>query len=478
MLKSIGYGHDTQLKKETIRILSRFKLFGLILHDPNSHPKFHEKLKEIFPKLDYLTGNKFLFFSLTNPPVDWRENNKRDYFSIWEENELLSPQNAYETIDESISSYTIAKTLNIEYKNLPCIILTNDFSSNKFLWVKTNEAHLEKQLTEIGYFCNNRFEEKVNIGDDDFKALIRNIDLCSGYEIRMSYSSLSNLLSDFLSFVSVKLNYIDSSDAIKNINNILYSFGSKKERFANHDKYFEDKCLSLLGSLVHLDMPQINKIEYVGEAEQFYERMWTNDGGQSSGNNSILQNSLESECKIIWKTLEVMEKIYPNFKKEDEEFDFTPLAIGYFKIFENEINFSVVHWVRKLLQIEMPVYFNKVKPGFNNSEIAPTIGFSNKPRPVNFNRSVKGSWVAPGLGESEIIVNSLINGGKNIEEMEPFQPDLMENWQKIRTIRNLAAHPGVLSYKEYQNTKNTFDYLISSGIFNRLFKLKQLYRGS
>jgi hypothetical protein len=81
ILNALGYGDDSYVLPETKKILSRFKMFGLIIHDPAKHGEFHRKLEDKFEKIDYLTGQYFLFFCLTDPPKKWIK-----------EKEILSPE--------------------------------------------------------------------------------------------------------------------------------------------------------------------------------------------------------------------------------------------------------------------------------------------------------------------------------------------------------------------------------------------------
>lgn len=479
MLRSIVNNSDNEKSRETRKLLSRFKLFGLILHNPGTHPAFHLKLQELFPRLDYLTGNKFLFFSLTNPPREWKEKIKRDYFGIWEAPVLLSPLNAYETFDEGISSYTLAKSLNIDYQNLPCIILTDDFAGNKFSWIKTNEKYLEKQLTEIGYFCNDSAEEKINLLNDGFKTLLKNIDFCSESGIRKTYTKIGNLLSDFLSFFLQKRNSPDESEARLNVRDVLDSFIKLKSKFNERQDYFEDKCLSMLGSLAHaINNPIANddEITYLKEKlPVFYNRKDVKLAEVDSSFIQLPQHRFEEESIIIQRTLDKISIIFNSF---ENGFDYSPLAMGYFKIFEKEINLSVVHWVRNLLEIEMPSYFNKVKPNFSTAVIIPKQEFIVNARAVNFNRAHFSAWQPPGLGESELVVNSLIAEGEKIPGLDYFTTELMQNWHMLRQIRNKSAHTELLSYSDYQIAKSTFQQLENNGIFNRLLQLKSRYKGA
>lgn len=202
MLNALGYGADRPIIEETKKILDRFKLFGLILHDPKSHSEFHSTLRHSFERLDFLTGRDFLFFALTNPPQNWVERNEnRDYFGIWETGKLLSPMNSYKTSDESISTYSIAQALNIDFDDLPVIILTNNFQFNQFRVVKTCSRHLESQMTEIGYFSSQKEKYFSLISDSDFNKMIKDIDKCGGSYQISNEESLAKTLSDFLAFV-------------------------------------------------------------------------------------------------------------------------------------------------------------------------------------------------------------------------------------------------------------------------------------
>lgn len=80
MLNAIGYGAEPYVERETEKILSNYKLIGLVLHDQEVHQEFHKTMEESFERLDYLTGKDFLFFTLTEAPQRWiNRNENRDY---------------------------------------------------------------------------------------------------------------------------------------------------------------------------------------------------------------------------------------------------------------------------------------------------------------------------------------------------------------------------------------------------------------
>jgi hypothetical protein len=139
------------------------------------------------------------------------------------------------------------------------------------------------------------------------------------------------------------------------------------------------------------------------------------------------------------------------------------------KVFEIEINLSVVQWIRNQLNIEMPEYFKKYKPDRNSYTITPS-QIPNA-RPIDFNKSRQKKWLAPGIGESELATINLSNRG-----ITPFEPNtfelLMSNWKILREYRNKAAHVEQIDAIAYENTKFSFNFLIDHDILKNLLFLK------
>src|SRR5688572_28660210 len=161
ILHSLGYG-DRMIQPEAQKILAQFNLFSFIIHDPVIHIDFHNQLKNSFDLLDYLYGNGFLFFALVDPPVKSEKYEKRDYFELFNTKRLLSPYNSYITSDNSITAYTLAQSLGIEYNDLPVLVISKDLQSREFTTVKTCSNFLEKQIQQIGYRCQeHKFRNSV-----------------------------------------------------------------------------------------------------------------------------------------------------------------------------------------------------------------------------------------------------------------------------------------------------------------------------
>lgn len=468
MLHSIGYGGNRNVKAETIKILDKYKLFGIIIHDPTYHKDFDLYLESQFERLDYITGRDFLFFGLTNPSQKWVQKNHRDYFGIWEDFLLLSTENRYQTQNESMSAYTLATSLGIAYDDLPVILLTNDFSSNHYQIVKTCPKHLTAQMTEIGYWATQQETKYYDLLDDaGFNELIKNIDLCGGATAVSADTDIAKTLSDFLAFVLYdKRNTNDTRLSREHVSRYIADF-SNKIKMSRSPAKIEQLNLALLGYLAQLR-------------------------GLTSENQVRLRNKigigLERESGIILDTFDKIAPVYESrlshlhhesrmhserynqfIDRFDIELDYTPLVMSLCKVFEIEVNLSVVQWIRSQLNIEMPEYFKKYKP----DRISYTITPSQIPdaRPIDFNKSRQGKWLAPGIGESEMATIRLATQG-----ISPFDTDtfdlLMSNWKILREYRNKAAHVEQIDVIAFENTKSSFNFLIDHGILKNLLFLK------
>lgn len=488
MLRSLLSNDQTYLKSETVQFFEQFKLFGFIIHDPDQHQSFHRKLEEIFPRLDYLTGKQFLFFALTNPPQAWNEKeigtySSRDLDKVW------NPDAAYPTVNASISAFTLAKLFNIDFESLPCIVLTSSFSSKYYVTIRTSEEYLAKQLTEIGFFCESISERSFLFKDEPFKYLLKKIDFFNDSNFKGVDHSVATLLSEFLSFVVSSSDSPDAVDARIEAKRVISTFNNSKRVSDISDSAFENKCLALLGSLSLTvgrkphSQKNISNIDYdspINRSETAIDlngKMYCKIEARIDFNlkKKVLEwhELIEPESKITYKTLQ---KVLQLINELELGLDYSPFAIGYFKIFEREINLSVVHFVRKYLGIEMPQYFNRIKPMFD-AVMIPEFDGQSEHKKINFNKGNPGKWNPPGLGESERVVKYLLEKrAVNIERMQPLQSELMMKWNELRIIRNKTAHTDPLSFEEFNRTKSIFESLIGSGILMSVLELKEYYK--
>jgi len=468
MLNALGYGADRPIIEETKKILDKYKLFGLILHDPKSHSDFHSTLRHSFERLDFLTGRDFLFFALTDPPQNWIERNeRRDYFGIWETDKLLSPMNSYKTSDESISTYSIAQALNIDFDDLPVIILTNNFQFNQFRVVKTCSRHLESQMTEIGYFSSQKEKYFSLISDSDFNQMIKDIDKCGGSYQISNEESLAKTLSDFLAFVvSENRNSHDRRIAEIQIGNVITKFLENKDLQRDPTR-IEQLNLFLLGCLSNLSRPNRNQELFIDERCENESKIILKTFNKVFPFFEPLNNELQHFQNIANRETRMRNNRFGN----DEGIDYSPLILSLCKIFEIETNLSLVHWFRKSLNIEMPTYFKKHKEDNIEYKITPSASVINNPRPIDFNKGYGTKWVAPGIGESELVTLTFHRNGNLPNEISDYD-ELLRNWAILRQYRNKAAHTESLRKQDFDMVYNAFTNLINNEYLTKFNDLK------
>jgi quinol monooxygenase YgiN len=468
MLNALGYGADRPILEETKKILDRFKLFGLILHDPNTHSEFHSTLRHSFERLDFLTGRDFLFFALTDPPRNWIERNeRRDYFGIWETDKLLSPMNSYKTNDESISTYSIAQALNIDFDDLPVIILTNNFQFNQFRVVKTCSRHLESQMTEIGYFSSQKEKYFSLITDADFNKMIKGIDKCGGSYQISNEESLAKTLSDFLAFVvSENRDSLDRKIAEIQIGNVITKFLENKDLQRDPTRY-EQLNLFLLGCLSNLSRPNRNQEITIDERCESESKIILKTFNKVFPFFEPLNNELQHFQHIANREKRMLHNRFEN----DEIIDYSPLIISLCKIFEIETNLSLVHWFRKTLNIEMPTYFKKHKEDNREYKITPSESVIHNPRPIDFNKGYGTKWIAPGIGESELVTQTFLKEGNLPAEISDYD-ELLRIWAILRQYRNKAAHTENLRKQDFEKVYNAFSNIITSNYLKQFNDLK------
>ena len=128
-----------------------------------------------------------------------------------------------------------------------------------------------------------------------------------------------------------------------------------------------------------------------------------------------------------------------------------------------EINLSVVHWVRKELNINLPEFFDRFQDDLAKKD--------TELDGVNFNSEGTGedSWRAPMLGQSKKALTKYTTPSCIIPVNWAV---LSPEWEKIIDNRNAGAHEPVVKECVVKEIKDALDTLISKGVFDQLHKIK------
>lgn len=457
--------------------LEPFNLFAFILHNPEDHPDFDKAISWDFDYLDYLTGDELLFFALVDPPKEWLEHGaNRPYYQklSQQSQQLLSSRNATISTNKDITAFSLAHILGIPYEKLPCLVISPDFRSNSFVWLRTCKKHIEEQLKRLGYIATGR---TGNISTATFRNVINSqgVDLCDGIGSESLERSLAKDLAEIMSFMVANDNSKVQQQVINVINELRNILRNLKEDIQ------ETISVNELDRLEYLDS-QLD--EY--SLRIVYSLAHLNTKKDLDFNNFIdVQNGvLENDSYLMLKTVYTMLNLFNNksygeplaiegmFNSDQQTFDYAPAVMCLAKVFEKEINLSVVHWIRENLGVRLPQYFNKYQP-----RNIPT--FDN----VNFNkRDDNDTWSPPTLGTS---LEACKKVSKTNEQLGVPPPRLYNNWdvflQKwdaIKDERNTAAHTMVVvDENSVYKVRDALNWLSRRDIFKALCEMKNEYRG-
>lgn len=461
VLKTLALGGQNYELHTIEKAIKPFNLFAFIIHDPQAHPDFEQYLNNEFDRFDYTTGDKLLFFALVDPPEKWLQHAKdRAYYqslTSWEAQEFGNPSETPKSTDPSLTAFTLANALKIPTESLPCIIVTDDFRNRQFLQFETNIQMLDRQMEYLGYVAQRYTGGSSLLNMIDAQKMGRE----EGHQAVLLHDSLAKILSDVLSFVVAShdrgwLGDQAVDQAKKAINDLYGKLEQAKSTFNEESTAdLDDICLDILGVFSLLNTSQKSDFTNLIPIDP-----------------AILE---ADSVKILHTAYRVLEMLFEDQSEAvdsilEQTLDWTPGVICLAKVFEKEINLSVVHWVRQHFGVKLPQYFNRYQPG-----VRARLGKAN----FNMeNQSHPGQWFPPGIGQSEIAC-------KNLAPSPPPYPIsandwqlLLTDWERIRIQRNKAAHTQIVDESCAQVVITSLTSLANNGLFNNLYAMKKAYRGA
>lgn len=446
-------GEDYELEHIT-KAFEPFNLFAFIIHDPEKDPEFHEFISRQFDLLDYLTGNKLLFFALVDPPEEWlRDASNRSYVEniSWFTEQILDQKNYPQTDDPSISAYALAKWLGIDYKNLPCIVITRDFRESDYFWFRTNKDQLINQLTQLGYLAERGQHLELELHTDKFateteKPFHTTLDV-----------SLAKVLFPLISSMVDHNDYKYASS--KEISRkAIFSLIIKQEwiyrRSGKASENVSEKLSLLIGLASGYKKPEVQEMR---------ERILP-----------ISKQYLEQDSEIMLRTATIVYRALTEGNsllnnQPQYHIDYSPGIISLCKPFEREINLSIVHFLRKHVGIQLPEYFDTYQ---DSPSIRPHI------ERARLNEEKNGIWLPPALGDSKRAFTYIYRQGLMPPKWTPEECDMLfDFWDKIHHWRNPAAHQDLSNLEALEDLLRSLNGLNSMGYFSKLYQLKTYYRG-
>lgn len=194
-----------------------------------------------------------------------------------------------------------------------------------------------------------------------------------------------------------------------------------------------------------------------------------------------VDSRIDLKSKTILKTFnEILTKIYhPKMSQNvrlvayekratEVQWDFSSLICSLSKVLEIELNNSIIQWIRNKEGIEMPRYYNLVKPGFECK-------ISDK---IDLNAPVKGNervCQTQTIGNIEVLMK--IYREKMPKTLAQIAYELGRILYQIRDSRNLSSHTSVMTEKEFLDFYANFCLIMEKGWFTTLMDLKMALKG-
>lgn len=488
---SLFYGlyNQTQQSEEVHSIFSRFNLIAIILHNP-ADKKFQKKMENRFEYYDSMTESNFLFITFI----------KRDRWieATRDEREYLQTLTLGEGKTDDFELQHLKQLFKVEEKENPVIILTTDLNSKTYAVIDTSTEIIEEQLWKIGKFCRCQ-EKPQSCQDPNFKRLVRDLQECKSY----NWENYSDEISSFplplrysliATFSRIQKRNIESSkDDLQELPNII-----------QFNRQLMDLIVALLQEIKIRDILIEKLIRRIYLKEQTEEQcdellsllqerelfqkstdIWFQELAnakiiclpQQEVDREYLINDIsdewEQDSQIYAKTHnELCRALLHNGNRENnnDEFDFACLSFYMPKIWENEINRSIVQKMRQHIGIEMPEYWFRYKE--SNEEFCIRCG--NRTIDLNNRYGRQNNWKAPTIGDSRYAYDTLIRE----KRMHPIKNNdiFVELWGNLNNARNRTTHWEPIDMGTFMYTYSRFNQL-KDQFFPTLMAIKREMRG-
>ena len=441
MRKEMGRtkGRDAVDEERAMGIPREYSLYAFVLCNHNDEA-FRNHITDLFSDLDRHTGKNLLFASLVKPNSDVRYTLEQ-FCNI---GDSLSATSQY-AIDDNLYQHALLEAFQMSSNDLPSIVLTTSLKSNHWYVIRVADSYQCMHWLEVfkGYaddiadnfpvsiedVLNRRISQSTSSGSWYAVEGAPICDLLSAVEsaaamsmMRAGYrNSNKDYAHDIFDEVCDRLiNYIDINDA-----------EDAEEKIKKEEK--KGIIVSLVKYLQALTVEMTirrPRIQYDHEI-----RMG-------------LRHMLEPETLRYIQMFEILS----NNREMQSMEDHTVLCSLIHKIFESEINASILQLMRKQIRIPMPEFYDKFFPDRKDCYV----------KNVNLNRYLKGNpkkYVSPGLGNACFAFNALSEDDEFRDLLSSYgisdgnREILINLWQCISEIRNREAHCQTITGEQYHEIR-------------------------
>lgn len=451
----------------------RFPIQVAVLFSPHDET-FAPAFRDIFLYLDQLTGERVAFFAVLDPPQDWQAAAANRAW--WQEQKARVGELGF-SFDERPLVSEIARRFGVEWWEMPVIVVSPNLWAAEYVVAPTSAADIEPQLTALTDLVREWGRPDINpimeLFEDELGTETRFVPanfskrnaFFDFYDVLGSYDPERQQLHDRSAFE----HHVRQAARQAATRNSPLAFGRSGEEdpaFQQETVLFDQVASEVAGQLVPV----------ATVAERVYRRL------TEPRLEDLLQTLEETSLAMIETSLtvgqflEAIEKgILPGFPRlrfdarardrPQRELDFSPGAMGIWKMLELETNHSLIQAGRKACGIRMPDYFMRHDPDCPKEVTIVVTGTRRNGDPYKtdlnrLDRQHRPRHQMVTLGTGWHVVDSLNEPGSVFDDIvrgilgQELPKIVMDDWTAVRSIRNRASHVAAISFKEYQKVLN------------------------
>jgi len=466
---------------ELKKIRQNFSLFGYIIHYPEAKDGFSKLLGERFSQLSRMTGSDFLFTAFVNPPENFNNSEEFHPGYYYKAEQIINSENILRSDLGSFYAISISEYLGINTASLPYIILTDDPSKNRFYFIELNRDNFFEVMSDLTFLASQ--VEMSDVMDFEVACLEPSEDY--NYETLFNKDSKKKReLDELIGGIGHPVFRIKLRQSLAQA---LLKISYKLQKFALNQLQVRNILLpSNWEERVMKELEEVQKIEFQG-AQLLHDYLKSLDKEvlkldlvkskenllkalleMEDGEFEIFKNCLEPNSLAILLDGALMK----SFFKEEAFHDASPFILPFGKAFEKEMTYSLVHWIREHLAIDLPEYFYKYQLGKRAFLINDQVVFD-----YNQLRRKTTIWLPPMLG-AQVHGLRLISNQKSIHPFKDFEDSerFLAIGNKIMAIRNQATHLGKEGASSLRAVIYKWKELWNGGYLEQLNQLKLKYK--
>lgn len=451
-------GLEKEVEREARDIQNKYSLYAFVLCDYRDE-RFREHVTDLFSCLDRRTGTNLLFFSLVKPlaKVEYR-------LKVYYDSDDALAATDYYPVNDALYQHALLEAFQVSSVDLPAIVVTTSLESSQWNVIPVADAKQASQwLMTLGKIADD-IADGVEIDLADELNLSVASSTCSSRWYAVEGVPVCELIAAVEAAAALSVPAMNS-----------YEGSCAKDAFSEVCGRLKASALEYSGEdSVERNADIIRLVKYL----EVIASPSPMGGGGCLETMFWRSNTFE---KDTLRYLEIFEELSGNPVMR-EMGDYTVLCSLLHKIFESEINASVLQLMRKNVDIPMPEFYDKFYPDSKRCYVQ---------RPemregINLNRYIKGEplkYVSPGLGKVLVACRILSKDKASFrDEMSGFGMDemsldnLCHLWDRICQIRNREAHCQVITEEQYHELFHAVSHVMQDYQLN-LFKMKSSLRG-